>query len=107
MPKPQVTFRNDVIHKGRIPLKEEAVSYVNDVLGLIMPLLIEMKKTMVGSLWTLQVERMKERRGAPGQTPQATMSITSAVSLTLSLTEPHPTTIESSLKRIEEKRFKG
>jgi|ERR1700722_11323766 len=107
MPGKRVEFRNDVIHKGHIPLKEEAVNYINTVLELINPILIEIKKTMADSAQALTMERLTERHSRLGEIPRATMSIGSLVSLVLSLSEPHPTNIEAALKRIEDKRFKG
>jgi len=105
MPSARVAFRNDVIHKGRIPTKEEAILYANDILGLAVPLLIEIKKTMSEAIQELTMERMKEHAAAIGQTPHSTMSIPSAISLTLALTEPHPITIEARLKSIEDKKY--
>ena len=38
-------FRNDVVHKGKIPSREQALKYGNDVLGVLVPLMWELKKT--------------------------------------------------------------
>jgi hypothetical protein len=107
MPEKRANFRNDVIHKGRIPLKEEAVEYANEVLGLIRPLLIEVKKTMTDSVQTFTMGRIAKRHEVLGQTPRSTLSIASAVSLTRSLDEPDSKTIEASLKRIERNKYRG
>jgi hypothetical protein len=39
----QVSFRNEVIHKGKIPSKEEAIQYGNSVLSVIRPKIIAMQ----------------------------------------------------------------
>ena len=100
----QASFRNDVIHKGLIPTKDQAIKYTNDILGLIRPLLIEVKTSLNESVQALAMVRLKERQSRLGETPRASMVIGSTVSLTLSVTEPHPTSIELSLKRIEERK---
>jgi hypothetical protein len=41
--KDQVEFRNNVIHKGVIPNKNEAIKYGQDVLEIIMPVLENLK----------------------------------------------------------------
>jgi len=35
----QVSFRNDVVHKGKIPARDEAVKYGDSVLGIFRPML--------------------------------------------------------------------
>ncbi|WP_157371841.1 hypothetical protein [Vibrio sp. MEBiC08052] len=39
----QVAFRNNVIHKGKIPSKDEAIKYGQNVMDIIRPMLIFMK----------------------------------------------------------------
>jgi hypothetical protein len=38
-----ISFRNDVIHRGKLPKKEEAVKYGQEILELIAPVLEELK----------------------------------------------------------------
>jgi hypothetical protein len=44
LPSKQVEFRNNVIHKGRIPTKEEAVLFGEAVLNLIRPNVLEIRE---------------------------------------------------------------
>jgi hypothetical protein len=45
-----VTFRNDVIHKGKIPSRNEAIKYGEDILQIISPILSELKKMLMSKL---------------------------------------------------------
>lgn len=40
----KIKFRNDVIHKGKIPSKEQALAYGQAVLNVVRPLLIKLKE---------------------------------------------------------------
>jgi hypothetical protein len=44
LPIKQVEFRNDVIHRGYIPRKEEAIKFGNVSSGVVIPCLSELKK---------------------------------------------------------------
>jgi hypothetical protein len=107
MPPTRVAFRNDVIHKGRIPLKEEAIEYVDCVLNLITPLLLEAKTTMADSVGALVFEHLRDCKTSTSQFPHSTMSIGSTLSIATGVTEPHPTSIIDSLQRIESKKYRG
>lgn len=39
-----IEFRNNVIHKGKIPSKDEAIKYGNSILNLVNPVLYALKK---------------------------------------------------------------
>jgi hypothetical protein len=39
----QVSFRNDVVHKGKIPTRDEAVKYGNSVLDILRPMLAALR----------------------------------------------------------------
>lgn len=45
-----VKFRNEVIHKGKIPTKEEAIKFGNSILNLIRPVLFELKSNYRDSI---------------------------------------------------------
>lgn len=39
----QIAFRNDVVHKGKIPTRDEAVKYGDAVLGILRPMLAALR----------------------------------------------------------------
>lgn len=45
-----VEFRNDVVHKGKIPTRTEALRYGNDVLKIIRPILNNLKENYKDSI---------------------------------------------------------
>ena len=103
-----VTFRNDVIHKGRIPLQAEAIEYANTVLGLINPTLLEMKKSMGQQVNDIVMNRMKALHARlDPKLQRALMSIGSTVSVALAATEPHPTNVEERLQRLAKRKYRA
>lgn len=43
-------FRNSVIHKGKIPTKQEAINYGQSVLDLVRPIIEDLRKSHSGSI---------------------------------------------------------
>lgn len=83
----QVSFRNDVIHKGKIPTLQEALEYGQAVLDVIRPILMDIKEKYPKGVENAIFNHIKECREASlGGVPIATMSIPVIVSL--SATEP-------------------
>lgn len=41
MSNPKIAFRNEVIHKGKIPIREEAIEFGQAVLDIVNPILLE------------------------------------------------------------------
>ena len=63
-------FRNDVIHKGRIPSRDEAINYGQAVLDVIRPILKQVrKKYPAGKLLSSIHESKKSRRPEDGDRP--------------------------------------
>lgn len=56
-PQNMITFRNEVIHKGKIPTKEEAIAYGNSVLAVLKP-----KINALRSKFTEEVENSPFRQ---------------------------------------------
>ena len=100
-----VEFRNDVIHKGKIPAREEAVVYGQAVLDLIGPILNRLKqqdsehvRIVVGQ----HVQNMmKQIRCGPN-----TMGMTWPTILSIASGEP-PSTLREGLDRLTFERKRG
>ena len=75
-------FRNNVIHKGLIPEKKEAIEYGQEVLDLILPMLNDLKsnhKEDVQKMVSKHVRRISSK--APVGTKKSTMSYTTIISI--------------------------
>jgi hypothetical protein len=57
-----VGFRNNVVHKGKIPSKEEAISFGDAVLAVVLPKLDRMKQELQESVHKATFYTLKERR---------------------------------------------
>lgn len=80
-------FRNAVIHKGKIPSKEEAILYGQAVLNVIRPLLISLRVNYEHSTDELVGRNLRESRGTEDQGMRV-VSITKSLILSLDITDP-------------------
>ena len=77
----QTTFRNEVIHKGKIPSRDEAVQYGQEVLDTVRPILHRVKAAFPkGVEKTVFQHLMNSRKGDESQ-PVGTMTIATILSL--------------------------
>lgn len=77
----QTSFRNEVIHKGKISSREEAIEYGQEVLDIIRPILRRVKTTLpIGVEKTVFYHLMNCRQNDESQ-PIVTMSIPTIISL--------------------------
>lgn len=51
-----IKFRNDVVHKGKIPTKQEALKYGQDILDLIRPILTILKRDFRQKIDTITLQ---------------------------------------------------
>ncbi|MCT9423361.1 hypothetical protein KTI95_04385 [Acinetobacter baumannii] len=57
-----VELRNEVVHKGKIPSKEEAIKYGQAVLDLVRPLIVMLKEKHSQSISILTAEHLSNAR---------------------------------------------
>lgn len=101
-----VEFRNDVIHKGLIPTKAEALSYGNDVLNVIRPVLKNLKENYKDSIGKAVFQHLNKRRiDSDKDKSVATMSISTILSLSVFDTAHDEQTLEKALLTL--KKFEG
>lgn len=101
----QVNFRNDVIHKGRIPTKEDAIKYGNAVLDVLRPKILEIKGRFAEEVTKVTFYHLRDSRSDSDEGKQvSTMGISTIVSLTSgdSLRQQH--SVEKHLIRLTEWR---
>ncbi len=103
-----VTFRNDVIHKGRIPTREQAVEYGQSVLEIIAPILHDLKERYVEHVSTVVRQHVIETR-AHIEEPQhvSFMSIATIISISRAATEPQRTLAQALAHLTESRRKLG
>lgn len=75
-------FRNDVIHKGLIPKKEEAIEYGQEVLDLILPVLNDLKNNNEEEVQKIVFQHLRRIHSkGPVGTKKSTLSYTTIVSI--------------------------
>lgn len=74
-----VEFRNDVVHKGKIPSREEAIAFGDAVLEVILPKLRRMRQELSESVHKATFYTLKKRRtSADAEVQASTMSVRTA-----------------------------
>ena len=78
----KIQFRNEVIHKGKIPKKEQALGYGQAVLDIVRPLLILLKSDFSESVHqTVHNHLMNCRQDSDNKQPVSTMAISTIISI--------------------------
>ncbi len=91
----KIKFRNDVIHKGMIPSKEQAMEYGQAVLDVVKPLLKKLKENYSDAVTTAVFQHLGNiRNPSDNGLPISTMCL--ATILSLSNAEPAHETLSLS-----------
>lgn len=81
--KKETEFRNSVIHKGRIPTRDEALKYGNAILNIIRQKIEQLKLSYSEEISTVTFEHIRSCSGpTDGQISGGTMCANTIVSLT-------------------------
>lgn len=101
----QVSFRNDVIHKGKIPTREDANRYGNSVLDVLRPKMLALKERFPEEVSKVTFYHLRDcRLDADDRKNVSTMSISTIVSLTCGVNSHHSMSVEKHLARLAESR---
>ena len=104
LPNSKVSFRNDVIHKGKIPNREQAIAYGEEIIKCIGPVLDELKKNDDEAVQEVVMDSIKSKNvNHKHGTRVSTMSICTTISVSLAASEPVQT-IEDRLGTIARER---
>jgi hypothetical protein len=104
LPKSKVEFRNDVIHKGKIPSRDEALGYGQAVLEMIAPVLAALKKNDGEHVGTVVKQHIfSTHRKIKGQAKVSFMTISTTISAAIARPE-HQWNLVDSIARIAERR---
>lgn len=98
-------FRNKVIHKGKIPEKNQALEFGEVVLQLIDPVLQDLKTHHSQHVQAIVKEHIQSIQLAnPDKIPLAVMTSRTIISIARSKSESGPITLVDYLKDIERRR---
>lgn len=97
----QINFRNDVIHKGKIPSRDEGIKYGNTILGVIRPKMILMQEKMPNEIGEVVFHHLRNSRASSDTGNQvATMCTPTILSLSVGDKEHHQKSLEQHLVSI-------
>ena len=101
----KIEFRNEVIHKGKIPSKENAISYGEAVLNVISPVLHDLKTNENDHVMTVVSRHNRDRNKKIKDAKfMSTMSIATTLSIATALSEPQQT-LKDTMNRYTRSRF--
>ncbi|WP_414502310.1 hypothetical protein [Zymobacter sp. IVIA_5232.4 C2] len=100
-----VSFRNSVIHKGKIPTKGEAVNYGNKVLSLIRLHILQLRSTCEGQIDNIVSQYIQDcSRTDEGKISGGTMCVSTIISLAIIEEKHNNQTLEEALSGISKQR---
>ncbi len=86
----KASFRNDVIHKGKIPSRDETLSYGQAVLDVIIPVLEDLKTNEKEAVDTIVQRHVRDLWEKMGEDKTSIMSTATTLSLSRPLSEKQP-----------------
>ena len=95
-----IKFRNSVIHKGKIPNKEEAIQYGNDILNLIRPLLETIKENYKDALGKIIGEHVSKLHKLSADPYTSLMCIPTILNLTIMDEEYHKRNLQEIISNM-------
>jgi hypothetical protein len=99
-----VAFRNSVVHKGKIPTRDEAIAFGREILELVSPLLRHLKTNYSGQVsGAVSRHVMNTRQAITGDPNIQFLTIATTISIARGNTAADPT-LEETLARLERER---
>jgi hypothetical protein len=95
---PRIAFRNDVVHKGRIPTRPEALEYGQAILEVVRPILRDAQERFPDGIQKMVSRHLSQSHTAAdlGQ-PAATLWITTIISLSVVDASHHSRSLEQAV----------
>ena len=98
----KVQFRNEVIHKGKIPTRQEALDYGQAVLDVIRPILKQVKEKYPEGVQKTVFQHLKGCRASEDNKRQvSTMAIRTILSLSITEPDYDDRSLEESLASLQ------
>lgn len=105
LPNSQISFRNDVIHKGKIPTRTEAIRYGNAILDVLRPKILAIRDKFPEEVSKVTFYHLRDcRSDVDDGKLVSTMGISTIVSLTSGEASHHKKSIEEHMVRLVEWR---
>lgn len=99
-----IQFRNDVVHKGKIPSREETIAYGNAVLDVISPVLTQLKTRDHEHVMTIVQQHIRStREGLREVLNVSFMSMPTTISISAAHSE-HQQNLEEALTTLSKRR---
>lgn len=99
-----VSFRNDVIHKGNLPTREEAVAFGNAVLSVLRPNMLMLREKLRELVQQVVFYHLRDAQPSGSSIQQATMCASTIVSLSAGEKSHHEADLEEHLTRLSKWR---
>ncbi len=104
LPNNKVNFRNDVIHKGKIPTKNEAIQYGNSIMNIILPKIALLKKKYPEEIRKVVFYHLRDKSRPEDQIKTvSTICINTIISLSRSEKDENLNRFEDSLKGLSQR----
>jgi hypothetical protein len=100
----QVSFRNDVVHKGRIPTKEEAIAFGDSVLNVLRTNMLALCEQLPDSVQQVVLYHLRDAQTLGATSPSATMCASTIVSLNAREASHHQGDLSHHLGKLQEWR---
>jgi hypothetical protein len=100
----QVSFRNDVVHKGKIPTKEEAIAFGDSVLNVLRPNMLALREQLPDSVQQVVFYHLRDAQTPEATSPAATMCASTIVSLSAGEASHHQGDLKHHLGKLLEWR---
>ncbi len=99
--KSKINFRNEVIHKGKIPTREQAVNYGQAILDVVRPILNLLKKDYSEAIQQATFRHLSDAR-APSDDGKAvsTLGISTIISLSIGGPSHDERTLETVISQL-------
>ena len=99
LPNSKVKFRNEVIHKGKIPTKDEALNYGQAILDVVRPTLKILKKCYEESIQQVTLHHLSSSR-LPSDDGKAVSTLGIRTIISLSWPSNDERTLETALSQL-------
>lgn len=94
----KVDFRDEVIHQGRIPTRQEAIKYGQAILDIARPILKQIKEKHPDGVQKTVVQHLTEcQSGKLGRCQTSTLAVSTILSLSIADPNHDERTLEESL----------
>lgn len=100
----RISFRNDVIHKGKIPTKDEAVTFGDAVLNALRSNMLTLREQLQDSVQQVVFYHLRDAQTSGATAPSTTMCISTIISLSAGEASHNQGDLQHHLGKLLERR---